>query len=142
MTAWQAIEKVLREAAPSSMHYEEITRNILKKGFWETRGKTPERTINERLNARIRLDGENCPWRQTGPGLYVWRAETPNKASSTDKISDAIERPRVVIRRRTPLGRQQVDQVIRESATSSVEESSDTSADSLLERMKNRRRMI
>ena len=44
--------------------------------------------------------------------MYVWRDKTLNKASSIDNISDTIERPRVVIRRKTNLGRQQVDQVI------------------------------
>ena len=44
--------------------------------------------------------------------MYEWRDKMPNRASSIDETSDSIERPRVVIRRKTDLGRQQVDQVI------------------------------
>jgi len=73
-TAWEAIEEVLEEAAPYPMHYIDITAKILDEGLWEARGgKTPERSISERLTRRMRKEGENCPWKRVGPGQYVWR---------------------------------------------------------------------
>ena len=90
MTLKLAIEKVLREAAPSPMHRTKITKKIREEGLWETSGKTPTHSVGNALSERIKKEGDNCPWKQEGrwgSGLYVWKDKTQNEASSIDDIS-------------------------------------------------------
>ena len=52
MTFIEAAEKVLRDA-DKPMHYREITRIALGKGYITTRGKTPEATMNANFTLHI-----------------------------------------------------------------------------------------
>ena len=49
MNALDAAFEVLREA-DEPLHYRELTRRMLDRGLWTTKGKTPWETINSRIN--------------------------------------------------------------------------------------------
>ena len=69
MTWADAAETVLRksqEAGEPDLHEREITRRVLDYGLKETKGKTPERTLNWALNT-----DPQRRFRRVGPGRYA-----------------------------------------------------------------------
>ena len=97
LTIRQAIEKVLREAAPNPMHYKgDITRKIQEEDLAELHGDTPWQTVNHYLSTTYRKEGENCPWEPVGDrkGLYRWKDEPQNESYPVVGIpSEAIPGP-------------------------------------------------
>jgi restriction system protein len=95
------------------LHYKELTRRILERGLWETKGKTPEATINAQLSVDIKRNGGNSVFRRVGRGIFTTsgprvvskpkeetliRSEEPSlymmnhKAGETVSFTDAAER--------------------------------------------------
>ena len=70
MNALDAAEVVLREAA-EPLHYRELTRRMLDRGLWATKGKTPWETINSRINENIKLFGASSRFRREGSGRFA-----------------------------------------------------------------------
>jgi len=85
MNILQAAEKVLREQG-KPLHYREITKIILEKGLWETKGKTPEATLNANISVDIKKNGKKSLFIRTEPGklgLREWGLkEIPEKIKS------------------------------------------------------------
>jgi len=74
MTCKEAVRKVLEDAG-EPLHYTEITGRALKQGLWQTRGKTPEATLNAQLAVDIKRNGAVSPFVRTAPGIFglrVW----------------------------------------------------------------------
>lgn len=65
MTFLDAAYKILIQAG-HPLHYREIIRRALKQGLIESRGKTPEATLNAQLNVSIKRADEGGP-----PSLFV-----------------------------------------------------------------------
>ena len=66
MRAIDAVATVLAEA-DGPLHYSEITERMLAKGLWNSRGKTPESTVNARLAVDIRDHGVSISLRPGEP---------------------------------------------------------------------------
>lgn len=66
--ALDAARRVLTEAG-KPLHYREIAKQALKKGYWQTTGKTPDATINAQIivNMKKRLGSF---FRRVAPGTY------------------------------------------------------------------------
>ena len=73
MTGLSAIEVVLTDFG-KPMTAEEITDQILVKGYWQTSGKTPAATIGARLAVDIKSKGATSKFQRTGPNLFALRA--------------------------------------------------------------------
>jgi len=73
MKVLDAVETVLKEAG-SPLHYEAITKEVLKKGFWSPGGKTPEATINARLAVDIKTKGKKSRFQRTEKGVFALRS--------------------------------------------------------------------
>jgi len=73
MKTLDAIEAVLKDA-DSPLHYETITKQILDKGLWIPRGKTPEATVNARLAVDIKTKGRKSRFQRTEKGVFALRA--------------------------------------------------------------------
>ncbi|MBW8017284.1 MAG: restriction endonuclease [Planctomycetes bacterium] len=72
MTAKEAVIKVLNaEAKP--LHTKAITDMILSRGLWQTSGKTPAATIEARLAADIKHNGNLSPFVRVAPSTYGLR---------------------------------------------------------------------
>lgn len=69
MTAIEAALFVLNEAK-TPLHVNEITRHILAKKLWQTKGKTPEATINARIAMDIKTKGTASAFQRVKPGVY------------------------------------------------------------------------
>ena len=67
-----AVIQVLQEAG-EPLHITEITRRILSKNLWTTRGKTPDRTVGARIYMDIKNKGEQSPFVLTAPGTFGLR---------------------------------------------------------------------
>ena len=67
-----ATEEVLRGAG-SPLHYHEITKRILKAGFWTTEGKTPEATVGARIYKDIADLGGQSAFLKLGRGIIGLR---------------------------------------------------------------------
>ena len=78
-----AVIQVLQEAG-EPLHITEITRRILSKNLWTTRGKTPDRTVGARIYMDIKNKGEQSPFLLTAPqtfGLRTFEKQpTPEEA--------------------------------------------------------------
>lgn len=72
MNVLQAAEQVLIEAE-KPLHYEEITKRILQRQLWTTKGKTPDQTVNARLATDISDYGTSSRFQRTGAGIFALR---------------------------------------------------------------------
>ena len=84
----QAAEEVLREVEPCPMHYTEITKRIRAKGLWQPRRNdtpdyNPAKSVNERLNTKIRDDPENCLWERVGDRTGKFRLKGAERVNTT-----------------------------------------------------------
>ena len=70
MEALDAAYAALREAG-EPLHYREITKRIVARGMWVTRGKTPWATVNARLAVDIRQHGDSSRFRRVAPGVFA-----------------------------------------------------------------------
>ncbi len=69
--------RVLEEAG-EPLHYREITQRALDRGWVVTKGATPEATMNARISAQIKKEGEGSVLIRTEPGVFgmrTWLAE-------------------------------------------------------------------
>ena len=73
MNTLDAIERVLQQMG-KPLHYREITQQILEQNLWETKGKTPDATINARLATDIKNNGGESRFQRTEPGIFALRS--------------------------------------------------------------------
>lgn len=86
LTWRKAIEKVLQDAK-GSMHYKDISDEILGRKLRVNVGATPSATVSANLVTSIAKDGENSPFLKVGRGEYILRNK--GQESTKDKpISD------------------------------------------------------
>lgn len=67
-------ERVLRENS-EPLHYAEITKTAIDRGWLHTTGRTPEATMVARLATSINREGDTSPFVRVSPGIYglrVW----------------------------------------------------------------------
>src|SRR5687768_17129212 len=69
MNSVDAAYKVLLDAG-KSLHYTEIARRMVQSKLWETKGKTPEQTVNRDINQEIMHGGKSARFVRLGDGLY------------------------------------------------------------------------
>lgn len=89
MTFLDAAHEILRQAE-QPLHYREITRRALEQGLIESRGKTPEATMNAQLATNIKRAVEGGPpsrFVRVGRGVFGLRewGETVPIAPTTDE---------------------------------------------------------
>lgn len=70
MTALKAALKILQDAG-MPLHYQEISKRILAAKLWQTKGKTPDATVNAQLAVDIKKNGSASAFRRTGGGTYA-----------------------------------------------------------------------
>ncbi|HRF45956.1 MAG TPA: winged helix-turn-helix domain-containing protein, partial [Candidatus Competibacteraceae bacterium] len=71
---WQkAIDKVLASSA-TPLHYNEITERIISKGLRNNLGATPAATVNAKISASIKHDGNSSPYVRISKGTFSMRA--------------------------------------------------------------------
>lgn len=102
-TALDAATRVLSEAG-EPLHYKEIARRALEKGYWKTDGKTPAATVNAQLVVHVKKHGERARFRHVGRGMFALAegqtAEKPsapapapqNTVSFTDAAEQVLDR--------------------------------------------------
>jgi len=78
-TALEAAYEVLKDAG-KPLHYEEITRCMLERGLWQTRGKTPWATVNARLAVDIKELGPASRFQRVGRGIFTVREPLPTSS--------------------------------------------------------------
>lgn len=90
MNVLQVAEQVLTEAE-KPLHYQEITKRILQRKLWTTRGKTPDQTVNARLATDIKNYGTSSRFQRTGAGMFAlrqWRlSEYPGTRLPSDNTA-------------------------------------------------------
>ena len=74
MRVIDAVAAVLAEA-DGPLHYGEITERMLAKGLWNSRGKTPEATVNARLAVDIRDQGAASRFVRVSRGRFALNVE-------------------------------------------------------------------
>jgi len=89
MTFLDAAHEILKQAG-QPLHYREITRRALEQGLTESRGKTPEATMNAQLAVNIKRAAEGGPssrFVRVGRGVFGLRewGETVPATPATDE---------------------------------------------------------
>lgn len=72
MTVAEMAAATLRQAG-EPLHYGDITERILKSGAWQTRGKTPQDSVNSVMVVDIRDNGKNSVFVRKSRGVYGLR---------------------------------------------------------------------
>jgi len=87
--SWKdAIKKVLSES-DEPLHYAEITEQILSRGYFETDGATPAKTVNAQITTSLKNNGSNSPFLRVGKGIFSLRlAESESISSQVSSISN------------------------------------------------------
>ena len=85
MRVIDAVAAVLAEAE-GPLHYSEITERVLAKGHWNSRGKTPEATVNARLAVDIRDQGAASRFVRVSRGRFKLNPER-NKHRDRSAVS-------------------------------------------------------
>jgi restriction system protein len=85
--ALDAARRVLAEA-DKPLHYREIAKQALQKGYWQTTGKTPEATINAQIVVNMRKRVGSF-FRRVAPGTYQLADTNPAKTIPTVVIAVA-----------------------------------------------------
>lgn len=70
--------KILKESG-KPLHYKEITRLALEKGFLKTDGKTPESSMNAQLITDVNNNGVNSDFIKTAPATFDINQNKPKK---------------------------------------------------------------
>ena len=70
MNSLDAVENILQQAA-EPLHYQEITSRILAQDLWQTKGKTPDATINAGLAVDIKKLGDRSRFIRIGTGVFA-----------------------------------------------------------------------
>ena len=88
----EAIIRVLREAQ-KPLYYLEISERIITQGYYQTDGATPHNTVNARITASIKNDGDSSPFIKISRGVFglneVINEQLPiNLAEPTATISN------------------------------------------------------
>ena len=73
MTWKKAIEEVLGSST-TPLHYTEITERIIAEGLKVKFGATPAYTVNARITASIKNDGDSSPYVRISKGTFAMRA--------------------------------------------------------------------
>jgi len=92
MSFLDRIEIVLRDAG-EPLHYEEITRRLISTGAWSTTGKTPEQTVNARIN-EDRKHNPSSRFQRTEKGIFALRSSSPVAAPVQRPLLPPKVRPR------------------------------------------------
>lgn len=91
--SWRdAIQRVMRDA-DASLHYTEITDEIVRRGHRRKLGATPEQSVNAVISTSIKTEGQGSPFRRTGRGQYVLRdsARPCSAASEVEQEKRSLE---------------------------------------------------
>ena len=65
------VEILLAEGKP--LHYKEITRLAIERGYWSKKGKAPESILNSEIALELRRHGKRSRFQRVGPGIYGLR---------------------------------------------------------------------
>ena len=89
MTVQDAAIQILLSAG-KPFHAKEIAKRAIKAGFWQSEGKTPDRTFSARLYSDIMKNGDKSAFVKVGPQTFALRdsAEIPSGAGP---VSVAVE---------------------------------------------------
>lgn len=82
---WKAAIEVLDEAG-TPLHYEEITRRAIDRGFVETQGRTPSASMNAQIAVKIKKMGNNAPFARTAPGIFALTRWLDDGRLSPDEV--------------------------------------------------------
>lgn len=100
----EAITKVLKESEVS-LHYSDITDQILAREYYRTDGATPAATVNAQLATSIKHDGDRSPFIRVSKGTFALREHTDFKGQTSDpetlvvpQAEQQAEQPDLIIR--------------------------------------------
>lgn len=65
-----AAEKVLREEG-KAMHIMDLTRQMMRRGYWPSEGRTPAQTVGAAIRSNIGTNGEASPFKKVAPNTFA-----------------------------------------------------------------------
>jgi len=62
--------------SPTPLHYRDISEQILSRGYLESDGATPSKTVNALIASSIKHDGNKSPFVRVGKGVFTLKADS------------------------------------------------------------------
>lgn len=90
MTVLEAAKRVLEEAG-APLHVRDLTSAMLAKGYWSTRGLTPEATVQARLAMDIKTRAGTSAFVRSAPGCYGLRGQVVE--ASAPEAGPMVQQP-------------------------------------------------
>jgi len=83
----EAIETIL-QVSSEALHYTDISNQIIERKLRTKLGATPASTVSAFLTTGIKNEGQECPFKKVGRGLYLWsgKGNSQKKPTSTDSV--------------------------------------------------------
>jgi hypothetical protein len=89
LTWRKAIDKVLGSSA-TPLHYNEIAERIVSEGLRKNLGATPAATVNAKISASIKHDGNSSPYVRISKGTFSMRAGVPGMSIVAPKLTPDV----------------------------------------------------
>ena len=89
MKAIDAVAAVLRDA-DGPLHYKEITKRMLARELWTTKGKTPWDSVNSRIAVDIKNQGTTSRFVRVRPGLFALSPRSSGATRTGDVPDDEL----------------------------------------------------
>ncbi|MDF1597519.1 MAG: HTH domain-containing protein [Acidimicrobiia bacterium] len=84
MPLLDSVAHILKETGP--LHYRDITNELLNRGLWSTKGKTPEATVNARIATDIKNKGVTSQFTRVTPGVFHLTQYVTAGSESPDNV--------------------------------------------------------
>lgn len=93
MTTFKDIGYQILKEAGKPLHYKEITKIALERGWLKTAGKTPEATMNAQLVVDINSKGALSNFKKVGPSIFAINDKKVEigEESKSDRIVEELE---------------------------------------------------
>lgn len=89
LTWRDAIDKILGES-PRPLHYKEITEQIISSGLRVTLRATPAATVNSKITASIKHEGENSPYIRVSKGVFTLKHRSSETLIVPNKLAPEV----------------------------------------------------
>lgn len=92
MNSFKSAAIQVLSASNQPLHYKEITRIALEKGFLETTGNTPESTMNAQISVEIKNLGAASDFVRTAPGVFAINKNKEALPAKQSKKAETVAR--------------------------------------------------
>ena len=89
---WEKAIKTILESTSTPLHYDEITERIISEKLRHNLGATPAATVNAKISASIKHEGDSSPYIRVAKGIFTLRSKGfPNANITRENSPTALD---------------------------------------------------